>query len=47
MVPKFWDDGLLIVRAGGSAGLFSAICAGWIAGRARGQMAPITKEIRL
>ena len=47
MVPKFWDDGLLIVRAGGPAGLFSAICGGWIAGRARGQMQPITKEIRL
>ena len=29
LVPKFWDDGLLIVRAGGEAGLFSAICAGW------------------
>ena len=47
MVAKFWDDGLLIVRAGGPAGLFSAICGGWIAGRARGQMKPITKEIRL
>ncbi len=47
MVPKFWDDGLLIVRAGGPAGLFSAICGGWIGGRARGQMQPITKEIRL
>ena len=31
MVPKFWDDGLLIVRAGGSAGMFSAICGGWLA----------------
>jgi hypothetical protein len=47
MVPKFWDDGLLIVRAGGAAGLFSAICAGWTGGRARGQTKPITKEIRL
>jgi hypothetical protein len=47
MVPKFWDDGLLIVRAGGSAGMFSAICAGWTGGRARGQTKPITKEIRL
>jgi hypothetical protein len=47
MVPKFWDDGLLIVRAGGSAGMFSAICAGWTGGRARTQTKPITKEIRL
>ena len=47
MVPKFWDDGLLIVRAGGKAGMFSAICGGWIGGRARGQMQPVTKEIRL
>ena len=47
MVPKFWDDGLLIVRAGGPAGLFSAICAGWLAGRARTQTKPVTKEIQL
>jgi hypothetical protein len=47
MVPKFWDDGLLIVRAGGPAGLFSAICGGWLAGRARAQTKPVTKEIRL
>jgi hypothetical protein len=47
MVPKFWDDGLLIVRAGGRAGMFSAICAGWPAGRARAQTQPVTKEIRL
>jgi hypothetical protein len=47
MVPKFWDDGLLIVRAGGPAGMFSAICGGWLAGRARSQTRPITKEIRL
>ncbi len=47
MVPKFWDDGLLIVRAGGRAGMFSAICAGWLAGRERTQTQPVTKEIRL
>ena len=46
MVPKFWEDGLLIVRAGGDAGLFSAICAGWTAGRVRGQTKPVTKEIK-
>ena len=47
MVAKFRDDGLLIVRAGGQAGMFSAICAGWPGGRVRGQTDPVTKEIRL
>ena len=28
-VPKFRDGGFNIVRAGGSAGMFSAIIAGW------------------
>ncbi len=46
MVPKFWDEGLLIVRAGGEAGLFSAILAGWTGGRFRDQSQPVTKEIR-
>ena len=45
LVPKFWDDGLLIVRAGGAAGLFSAICAGWTGGRFRDQSRPVTREI--
>ena len=45
LVPKFWDDGLLIVRAGGEAGLFSAICAGWTGGRFRDQSQPVTREI--
>ncbi len=45
LVPKFWDDGLLIVRAGGEAGLFSAICAGWTGGRFRDQSRPVTGEI--
>jgi hypothetical protein len=45
MVPKFWDEGLLIVRAGGEAGLFSAILAGWTGGRFRDQSQPVTKEI--
>jgi len=45
LVPKFWDDGLLIVRAGGEAGLFSAICAGWTGGRFREQSQPVTREI--
>jgi len=34
-VNKFWPEGLLIVQAGGKAGLFSAICAGWTGGRFR------------
>lgn len=45
-VPKFWDEGLLIVRAGGEAGLFSAILAGWTGGRFRDQSQPVTREIR-
>jgi hypothetical protein len=46
-VPKFWPEGLLIVRAGGRAGLFSAICAGWTGGRFREQSQPVTREIKL
>lgn len=48
MVDKFWrDHGLLIARAGGQAGLFSAILAGWPGGRAREDSIPITREITL
>ncbi len=43
-VPKFRKGGLLIVRAGGNAGLFSAIIAGWAASGATGST-PVTKEI--
>jgi len=46
MVRKFWPGGLLIVRAGGEAGLFSAILAGWTGGRFRDESQPITREIR-
>lgn len=46
MVNKFWPEGLLIVRAGGKAGLFSAICGGWTGGRFRDQSQPVTKEIK-
>jgi hypothetical protein len=42
-VPKFRPGGLLIVHAGGSAGLFSAIVAGWVSGATGSQ--PVTKEI--
>ncbi len=43
-VPKFRPGGLLIVRAGGSAGLFSAVIAGWAASGPTGST-PVTKEI--
>ena len=45
-VPKFNPGGLLIVRAGGPAGLFSAILPGWIAGRNHHELQPVTKEIK-
>ena len=31
-LPKFRDGGLLLVHAGGRAGLFSAIIGGWVNG---------------
>ena len=46
-VPKFYEDGLMIVRAGGPAGLFSAILPGWLAGRNRLELQPVTREIKL
>lgn len=46
-VDKFWPEGLLIVHAGGQAGLFSAICAGWTGGRFRDESKTVTKEIKL
>ena len=45
MIPKFHDGGLLVVRAGGQAGLYSAILSGWPGGRARDDSHPITREI--
>jgi hypothetical protein len=42
-VPKFRDGGLLIVHAGGTAGLFSAIIGGWASG-ATGS-SPVTREV--
>jgi hypothetical protein len=43
-IPKFVPDGLLIVHAGGSAGLFSAVIGGW----ARGSIgsSPVTREVK-
>jgi thiol-disulfide isomerase/thioredoxin len=43
-LPKFREGGLNIVRAGGSAGLFSAIIAGWGASGKIGSV-PVTREI--
>ena len=43
-VPKFRPGGLIIVRAGGGAGLFSAIIAGWAASGPVGSI-PVSKEI--
>ncbi|MBM3491673.1 MAG: thioredoxin [Alphaproteobacteria bacterium] len=45
MVPKFRQGGLKIVRAGGQAGLFSAIVTGWAAAGDYGS-SPVTKEVR-
>lgn len=45
-VPKFFEGGLMVVRAGGPAGLFSAILPGWLGGRNRLELQPVTKEIR-
>ncbi|MFG1361269.1 thioredoxin [Xanthobacter pseudotagetidis] len=45
MVDKFWPEGLLVVRAGGAAGLYSAICCGWTGGRFREESQPVTIEI--
>ncbi|HSC95207.1 MAG TPA: hypothetical protein VLC73_09570 [Burkholderiales bacterium] len=46
MIPKFHDDGLMVVRAGGPAGLFSAILPGWLAGRHKLELQPVTKEVK-
>ena len=45
MIAKFRPGGLMIVRAGGGAGMFSGIIGGWSASGARGS-APVTKEIK-
>ena len=44
VIPKFRPGGLNIVRAGGKAGLFSAIIAGWVASGPTGSI-PVTREI--
>jgi hypothetical protein len=42
--PKFRPGGLLIVHAGGPAGLFSAVIGGWASGSVGSQ--PVLREIR-
>jgi thiol-disulfide isomerase/thioredoxin len=44
-IPKFRKGGFNIVRAGGSAGMFSAIIAGWGASGSIGSE-PVTREIK-
>ena len=43
-LPKFRPGGLLIVHAGGTAGLFSAVIGGWVSGAMGSE--PVTREIR-
>jgi hypothetical protein len=42
-LPKFRPGGLLVVHAGGGAGLFSSIIAGWASGPTGSQ--PVTREV--
>ena len=41
--PKFRPGGLLVVHAGGDAGLFSAIVGGWVAGETGST--PVSREV--
>jgi hypothetical protein len=43
-LPKFRPGGILLVHAGGGAGLFSTIIAGWANGATGSQ--PVTREVR-
>jgi hypothetical protein len=42
-LPKFRPEGLLIVHAGGTAGMFSAVIGGWVNGETGST--PVTKQI--
>ena len=44
-IAKFHPGALLLVRAGGPAGLFSAILSGWPGGRLFEESHPVTREI--
>jgi hypothetical protein len=46
IVDKFQEGGLLIVRAGGEAGLFSAIIGGWPGQSVKDECQAVTHEIR-
>jgi hypothetical protein len=43
-LPKFRPGGLLVVHAGGDAGLFSAVVGGWVSGSTGSS--PVTREVR-
>jgi hypothetical protein len=43
-LPKLRPGGLLIVHAGGRAGMFSSIIGGWVNGETGSQ--PVTWEVR-
>ncbi len=43
-LPKFRPGGLLVVHAGGSAGLFTGIVGGWASGKLGSE--PVTREVR-
>ena len=45
MVDKFHPGGLIVVRAGGDGGLFSAIIGGWPAQRRNKEVQIVSKEI--
>lgn len=46
MVRKFRPGGLMLVRAGGDAGMFSGIIGGWSSSGPRGST-PVTREVKL
>jgi hypothetical protein len=46
MVSKFRPGGLMLVRAGGEAGMFSGIIGGWSSSGPRGST-PVTREVKL
>jgi len=43
-LPKFRPGGLLVVHAGGDAGLFSAVVGGWVSGSTGSS--PVSREVR-
>ena len=45
LIRKFHPGALLLVRAGGPAGLFSAVLSGWPGGRLFEESHPITREV--